>query len=288
MNHEDLPQRVLDLVLRPNYQPVKPGVIAKKLGLPPEAKQDVRKAIKRLIKQGKVAWGNKHVVFPVVATAPPVAIAASAAPAEPKKRKKKTSDESPPPSAAHQKGTRLTGIFSRTSRGHGFVRPSGVTKAEGRGRDILIPAKKCKDASSGDLVEVRILGKERGRIAGEIAKIVERDTHQFVGTYLERGGDGFVQVDGTVFAQAIYVGDPGAKNAQPGDKVVIELVRFPSHLREGEGVITEVLGRRGAPGVDTMTIIKEFGLPEEFSEDVLENSRREADRSTSRWRAGST
>jgi ribonuclease R len=278
MNHDDLQQRVLEFILRPNYQPVKPGVITKKLGLPPESKQDVRKAIKKLIKQGKIAWGNKHVVFPVTATAPTPAAATAAPAAEPKKKKKKEPASDSAAKGANQKGSRLTGIFSRTSRGYGFVRPSGVTKAEGRGRDILIPAKKCKDASSGDLVEVRILGKERGRIAGEIAKIVERDKHQFVGTYLERGGDSFVQVDGTVFAQAIYVGDPGAKNAQPGDKVVIELVRFPSHIHEGEGVITEVLGPRGAPGVDTMTIIKEFGLPEEFPEDVLENSRREADR----------
>lgn len=273
MEHDDLQQRILDFVLRPGYQPLKPRVIAKKLGLPPEAKEDVRKAVKRLIKQGKIGWGAKHVVFPVVDRPRP----AADAPGETKKSKKKDKPAEGKAPAADKKGARLTGIFSRTSRGYGFVRPSGVTKAEGRAKDILIPEKKCKDASSGDLVEVRILGRERGRIAGEIARVVERDTHQFVGTYSERGGDSFVQVDGTVFAQAIYVGDPGAKNAQPGDKVVIELVRFPSHIHEGEGVITEVLGPRGAPGVDTMTIIKEFGLPEEFPDDVLENARSEAD-----------
>jgi ribonuclease R len=282
MNTDDLQQRILDLVLRPNYQPVKPRVIVKKLGLPPEAKEDVRKAIKRLIKQGKLAWGDKHVVFPVKQASPPAAaVETTDAPADGKKKSKKKDKEKAAAAASpapDKKGARVTGIFSRTSRGYGFVRPAGVPKAEGRGRDILIPERKAKDASSGDLVEVRILGMQRGRIAGEISKIIERDTHQFVGTYHERGGDSFVQVDGTVFAQAIYVGDPGAKNARPGDKVVIELVRFPSHVHEGEGVITEVLGPRGAPGVDTMTIIKEFGLPEEFPEDVLENSRREADR----------
>lgn len=272
MESNDLEQRVLEFVLRPGYQPVKPRVIAKKLGLPPEANEDVRKAIKRLLKQGKVMWGAKHLVMPVVDQPPPTPTPAAA----PRKGKKK--DQAADGKAApNAKGARLTGIFSRTSRGYGFVRPSGVTMAEGRGKDILIPERKCKDASSGDLVEVRILGRERGRIAGEIVRVIERDTHQFVGTYFERGGDSYVQVDGTVFAQPIYVGDPGAKNAQPGDKVVIELVRFPSPLYEGEGVITEVLGPRGAPGVDTMTIIKEFGLPEAFPEEVLENARREAD-----------
>jgi ribonuclease R len=282
MSNDDLQQRILELVSRPGYQPVKPRVIAKKLGLPPEAKEDVRKAIKRLIKQGKVGWGAKHVVFAVFDRPQPVAPANTNQPppesAEGKKKKSKAASDGAPPSLA--KGGRVTGIFSRTSRGYGFVRPSGVTKAEGRARDILIPERKTKDASSGDLVEVRILGGERGRVSGEIAKVLERDTHQFVGTYFERGGESYVQVDGTVFAQPINVGDPGAKNALAGDKVVIELVRFPSHVHEGEGVITEVLGPRGAPGVDTMTIIKEFGLPEEFPEDVLDNARREAERFT--------
>ena len=114
------------------------------------------------------------------------------------------------------------------------------------------------------------------RKTGAIVEILERETHQFVGTYIERAGAALVQIDGTVFAHPIPVGDPGAKGAQEGDKVVIEMVRFPSHLREGEGVIVEVLGPRGAPGVDTVSIIREFGLAEEFPEEVLESARQQA------------
>ena len=99
---------------------------------------------------------------------------------------------------------------------------------------------------------------------GEIVEIVERQTHQFVGTYFESAGAAYVRIDGTLFARPIYVGDPGAKNARPDDKVVIEMVRFPSPLHDGEGVITEVLGPRGKPGVDTLSIIREFNLPEQF------------------------
>ena len=89
---------------------------------------------------------------------------------------------------------------------------------------------------------------------------------------------GMVQVDGKMFTQPIYVGDPGAKGVQPDDKVVIEMVRFPSHARDGEGVIVEVLGGRGMPGVDTLSIIHEFGLPGPFAEDALEEARRQAEK----------
>ncbi len=84
----------------------------------------------------------------------------------------------------------------------------------------------------------------------------------------------FVQVDGAVFQQPMFVGDPGAHRVEENDKVVVEMVRFPSHLHRGEGVIVEVLGPRGQPGVDTLSILREFDLPEEFPEEVLEEARR--------------
>src|SRR5439155_3749576 len=103
-----------------------------------------------------------------------------------------------------------------------------------------------------------------------------RATHQFVGTYFERDGQGFVRVDGTVFSHSILVGDPGAKGARPDDKVVIEMLRFPGPEDRGEAVITEILGPRGQPGVDTLSIIRAFGIPDVFPEDALEEARQAA------------
>ena len=60
-----------------------------------------------------------------------------------------------------------------------------------------------------------------------------------------------MQVDGTQFPRPVWVGDPGAKSVQDDDKVIIELIRFPSTLQDGEGVIVEILGAADAPGVDT-------------------------------------
>src|SRR5262249_38727980 len=108
---------------------------------------------------------------------------------------------------------------------------------------------------------------------GEIVRILERATRQFVGTYFEREGDGYVRVDGTVFAHSVYVGDPGVKGARPDDKVVVEMVRFPTAEDRGEAVITEVLGTRGLPGFDPLSITRSLGLPDEFPEDVLAEAR---------------
>jgi ribonuclease R len=251
----DLAEAVVAYVSRPNYHPVKPRVIAKKLGLPKERIPEVRKAVKRLAKKGVLAYGAKHLV------ALPGAKASTGKP------------------GAHQPTNYVTGTFRKAAAGFGFVRPKDPDVAKRIGDDIHISETKTLDASSGDLVAVRLKKGGAGeRVRGEIVEILERDKNQFVGVYFERSGMGFVQVDGKVFARPTYVGDAGAKNARSGDKVVIEMVHFPSHTRDGEAVIVEVLGARGTPGIDTLSIIREYNLPDEFPEDVLEAARTQADK----------
>src|SRR3954447_9572784 len=53
---------VLAHVLAAKYQPVKPRVIAKQLGLPSEQHKALKLAIKRLAKAGKLDYGAGHLV----------------------------------------------------------------------------------------------------------------------------------------------------------------------------------------------------------------------------------
>ncbi|MCA9142073.1 MAG: ribonuclease R [Planctomycetales bacterium] len=257
----NLADAVLAFVSRPNYQPVKPRVIAKKLGLPKERISEVRKAVKKLAKKGKLAYGANHLVT-----------AASGKASSGKPRSGKPSPAKP--------ANIVTGTFRKAAAGFGFVRPKDPDIAKRIGEDIHVSETKTLDASSGDLVAVRLKKSGGGgeRVRGEIVEILERDKNQFVGVYFERTDMGFVQVDGKVFARPTFVGDAGAKNARSGDKVVIEMVHFPSHTRDGEAVIVEVLGGRGTPGVDTLSIIREFNLPDEFPEAALESARAQAEK----------
>lgn len=267
----DLQQAILDFVNRPGYHPVKPRVIARYLRLDQDQVPEVRRIVKGLVRRGLLLYGSRHLVMPI---APVEGTKAAKGKATKPTQAKRTHDR-----PTHGKSNRIVGIFRRNEAGHGYVRPSGITPGDGA-RDIYVAARDSGDASTGDTVIVQLL-KGQGRAPGprgEIIEIVERDTHQFVGTYSESADGAFVEVDGGVFAQPIYVGDPGASGVQPDDKVVIEMVRFPAHYHDGEGVIKEILGPRGKPGVDTLSIIREFGLPGEFSEEVLEVARQEAER----------
>lgn len=170
----------------------------------------------------------------------------------------------------------VTGVVKKITSGAAFVIPH--ESKETNGKDVYIAAGDLRDAQTGDEVLVRLISRRRsgGQRCGRLEKVLERARNVFVGTYFESQEQGFVRVDGTVFNDAVHVGDPGAKGAQPEDKVVIEMLRFPSTNRIGEAVLTEVLGHRGDPGIDTMTVVHSIGIPQEFPEDVLENARVQA------------
>jgi ribonuclease R len=298
MKQQELADAILEHVGRPNYQPVKPRVILKQLKLASDQATDLRRTIKRLAKEGKLEYGSGHIVRPAQARgarpeAGGNAPAASAATGESpkivlkagKKRAKDTGDDgetvSTTSSSSGKNVNRIVGTFRRMQNGFGFVTPRGQAVRD-KDQDIYISQHNARDAATGDTVQVRVKGKPRFRqgkpgFEGEIVQILERVTNSFVGTYDEQAGLGYVLVDGMPFSQPIAVGDPGAKNAKPGDKVVIEMVRFPSHVHDGEGVIVEVLGARGQPGVDTLSIIREFNLPGPFAEDALEDAREQAE-----------
>lgn len=295
MNSSELEQTVLEFVNRPHYKPVKPRVLAKKLGLDEVAAGRLKKVVKGLVKAGKIEYGKDHHLLPVAersakrneAKPAPTIVAgaaphlATASPAGPDPLSEGEGDIGRRQSRREFAGDRVTGVFRRMGAGYGFVRPKGGVPAADRSGDIFVAANHAGDAASGDTVLVAISKKRdirRPNPEGEIVEILERDTRQFVGTYFEAGGNGYVQTDGTLFSKPINVGDPGAKNAQPDDKVVFEMVRFPSHFHDGEGVITEVLGARGDPGVDTMSVIREFNLPGEFPTDSMEEARRQAEK----------
>ncbi len=239
----DFTEQILTLLSRKNYAPLKPKALARKLNVPSALYADFRRNLRTLLQQKRIELGKNHTLR---STAP--------------------------------LGT-ATGVYRGTGSGFGFVRPHAIDGTAGA--EIFIPEGDALDAVTGDTVLVRIMRKARSADlgpTGQVLQIVERATREFVGTYFEREGQGYVRVDGTVFSHSIWVGDPGAKGAHAEDKVVFEMLRFPSaDDRRGEGVLTEVLGPRGQPGVDTLSIIRAFGLPEKFPDDALQEARHQAD-----------
>lgn len=166
---------------------------------------------------------------------------------------------------------KLTGTFINNFRGFGFV------EIEGRMQDLFIPEEEVNGAFHKDRVQVELLKGQHGkRQEAKVVSVLSHGITRIVGTYDHAGNFGFVIPDDEKIGVDIFVPRERSKGAVTGHKVVGELSSYGDERHKPEGKIIEILGHVNDPGVDILSIIKGFGLPEEFPERVLNQAVRVA------------
>ncbi len=240
MSSDAFAERILEFVRAKGYRPKQASELAEAMGIGEDEQGDFHAACKALMKTGRMVLGSRNaLVLP-----------------EPR-------------------GT-IVGTYRGNVRGFGFIIPD-TPNSHG---DLYIPVGKAGDAMTGDTVSARVVkrGKRGGKMLyeGLVVSVVKRGQSRFVGELLRQFRRWFVVPDGNILHVPIVVGDPGARNARAGDQVVVEIVQYPEGGREARGVVIKVLGRRGEPAVDTLSIIEQYQLPGDFPEAVLKEARKAA------------
>jgi len=94
----------------------------------------------------------------------------------------------------------MTGIYSSTRRGFGFV------TVEGYDEDFFIPASDSLNAFHGDKVLITAVKGARGpRKEARIVRILSRNTSEIIGVYQQCEGYGFVIPNNKKIADDIYI-----------------------------------------------------------------------------------
>ncbi|MDP3024569.1 MAG: ribonuclease R [candidate division Zixibacteria bacterium] len=155
----------------------------------------------------------------------------------------------------------VVGKLTLNKSGFGFV------QAEDGKEEVYINKDDVGTAWNGDKVVVRIYGRQTGKSReGTIIKILERANQIVVGTFKRGKHFFFVQPDDKRFTRDIYIPEPG--KAEEGQKVVVSLEEWQDKYLNPEGKIQEVLGYPDDPGVDILTLIREYQLPVEFPGEI--------------------
>ena len=160
----------------------------------------------------------------------------------------------------------VSGKLEVHQKGFGFLIPD----AEGE-KDVFIPSSSMNGAMNGDKVLVQVTredinGKKR---EGEVTEVLERSNKKIIGVYEDSRNFGFVVPEDSRLNQDIFISKKDRNGASEGDLVICEIVKWADKRRSPEGIIKEVLGKKGDRGLDILTIIKKYGLPEEFPDKVL-------------------
>lgn len=127
----------------------------------------------------------------------------------------------------------------------------------------------------GDVVEVvGIKEGKGGRPRGRILNVLQRNTHELVGTFnasqgAYAGSDfSFVTPSNSRIAQDIRILEDATLNAQHGQIVVVEITEQPGEFAPACGQIKEVLGDELSAGMEIQVALRTFDIPHEWPEVV--------------------
>lgn len=153
------------------------------------------------------------------------------------------------------------GKMLANKKGFGFVDIEGP-------EDVFVAPTNMNNAIHGDTVVVEIISKKGLQLEGRIAKIIERKLKQVVGEIYVKKGRFYVDLDDEKVKLSIILDKDKTRGVVEGHKV---LVKITSKLQGNEyrGEVIKILGHKNDPGVDILSIVAKYNIPDTFSENTI-------------------
>ncbi|MDQ0508815.1 ribonuclease R [Peptoniphilus ivorii] len=170
---------------------------------------------------------------------------------------------------ASEKEGLMAGRLQGNEKGFGFFVPDDETL-----EDLYIHGTKMNTAMHNDRVLVEKIppkDPEKGE-EGRVVTVLERANHRIVGIFDDAGKFGFVKPDERKISMDIYIPGKRTAGAREGQKVVVDIEKFPTPNRKAEGKIVEILGYPDEKNVDILSIAYALGIDLEFPREVLEEA----------------
>ena len=169
-----------------------------------------------------------------------------------------------------KKQKRIEGIFRATEKGYGFI------QIDEQKEEIFVPRNSVNNALNGDKVQAVVYKQQEKdrRAEAKIVKILKREKETVVGIFQKSKNFGFVVPDDKKFATDVFISKKKCKEAKNNDKVIVRITKYPEHGKNAEGEIVEIIGNVNQAGVDMLSVIREFELPNEFPSFIIEEARK--------------
>jgi ribonuclease R len=160
----------------------------------------------------------------------------------------------------------ITGYFEAHREGYGFVIPEKPGE-----RDVFVPRGASLGAMDNDRVIVRM--ENRRRRGGRVVRVLQRAETRVVGRLEVTKHAAYVRPKDKSIAFDLYVPPEERGKAGDGDKVIAEIVSYPTDKRQPTCRIVKVLEKPEDPRAEIEAIIDEFGLPRRFPKPVSDESK---------------
>lgn len=143
---------------------------------------------------------------------------------------------------------------------------AGLVTAE-NGKAVFVESRDMKNILPGDVVQVNYRMGSRVEPVGVIKSIDQESVRNVVGTVFSASGMWFVSPLNPIYTSDFRLASSGGANV--GDRVLVQVKRSDLNKRELTAKLLEVIGPADQPSLDTITIMKQYELPEDFPADVM-------------------
>ncbi len=174
--------------------------------------------------------------------------------------------------------TTLEGIISVTAKGTGYVKITDEKRSRLLGdlperQDPEIDFRHLNTALHGDMVEIKLHPKGRGRQTAEVVKIISRAKIGFAGVLEEENKIFFLKPDDTKMYTDILIPEKMLNGAKVGQKVYVKIISWKDSQKAPEGEVKEILGEPG----DNETEMRAIAIEKGFGFELSNKSEKEAE-----------
>lgn len=161
----------------------------------------------------------------------------------------------------------MEGIIDITASGAAYL------LSENDDDDVYIAPRNVKNALHRDRVRIYLYARHKNqRLEGSVTEILERSRKEFAGKLQITGKYAFVLPDSNKMLVDIFIPHHLIGEAQNGQKVVAEIVEWPTDAKNPIGKIVSLLGWPGENDVEMNSILSEYGFPLAFPDLVEKES----------------
>ncbi|HUB06961.1 MAG TPA: ribonuclease R [Myxococcales bacterium] len=256
-----LPDLILAVLRDARGKPVGVREIVSRAALHPRSGTEVKRALRELVRDGKVEKEAKRYRLPGTAEAPPAELTPSkpgARPASAATVESLLAGFRPAPRGKGRGPRRVVGVLRKKPAGFGFLQPLSA-----RDEDLYLPAAQLATATDGDLLIAEVVPGRGGRTAGRLVEVVERRRTHGVGIYHARGRASAVEPLAGDEAWAVPV--ERHDRARDGQAVRFSWPQGPRDL----GRIEAVLGAADAPGLESLAVAFDAGFSDVFPAETV-------------------
>lgn len=137
--------------------------------------------------------------------------------------------------------------------------------------DVFVASSNLNGAIHDDQVIVEVTGKTEKGLEGRVVKIVSRNLKQAVGEFYYDKKIPCVKLDDEKINLQIIIRKDKTMGAMDGHKVLVKITR---PLRRGifEGEVLRILGHKNDPGIDILSIVLKYQIPDTFPDEVMKET----------------